>query len=147
MQKSKITKKDTAKTAEGIKVSTADTVANGPAITVSPVIESKPAVSPYDKKTSAISATSKVSASKTSDKASPKREKKPKKEMEEEVYFQFDVHELKASEVSKKVKEAYKASGHRLGAVKTLDIYVNAAEGTAYYVVNGKPGPAAVPLW
>ncbi len=49
---------------------------------------------------------------------------------------QFDVtpEKLKSG-----VEEAYKAEGHRLGNIKSIQVYLNPDEGRAYYVINGKP--------
>ena len=58
----------------------------------------------------------------------------------EETYFQFDgVGDILAEDVKERVKEAYKAEGHRVAMIHTLQIYVNVNESRAYYVINGKP--------
>ena len=41
-----------------------------------------------------------------------------------------------ADEIAEKCKEAYRAGTKK--QVKTLEVYVNAAEAKAFYVVNGK---------
>ena len=66
--------------------------------------------------------------------------KKASEETVEETYFQFDgVGDILAEDVKERVKEAYKAEGHRVAMIHTLQIYVNVNESRAYYVINGKP--------
>lgn len=56
----------------------------------------------------------------------------------EETYFEFDGFQVNATDLKERIKEAYKAEGHRLAAIKSLQIYVNGNERRAYYVINNK---------
>lgn len=54
----------------------------------------------------------------------------------EETFFEFDGFQVSANEIKERIKEAYKAEGHRVTSIKSLHIYVNANERRAYYVIN-----------
>jgi len=54
-----------------------------------------------------------------------------------EVHFQFDGKDLIAKDILDQALKAYKA-GHKGVAVKTIELYIVASEGAAYYVVNGE---------
>lgn len=77
----------------------------------------------------------------------PKKEAAPANaEVSSGIYFQYDGNEISAANIEQKVKEAYKSEGHRVGSIHSLKIYINANEGKAYYVVNGKPAENPVIL-
>ena len=69
-----------------------------------------------------------------------KREVKKPVEKIQEVYFQYQGNEILAQDVVAKIHAAYKAEGHKVGAIKSLRVYINAEEMRAYYVINDKPG-------
>ena len=54
-----------------------------------------------------------------------------------EIHFQFDGKDLVAKDILDQALKAYKA-GHRGVAVKSIELYIVASEGAAYYVVNGE---------
>ncbi len=54
------------------------------------------------------------------------------------TYFEVDGDQVRIDDIYTKVVEAYKNAGHRIGNVKTLDMYYNLSERRCYYVVNGK---------
>ena len=56
-----------------------------------------------------------------------------------ENYFEVNGEQIKAEEVVEKIKESYKAEGHRIAFIKTLQIYYNFEERRAYYVINNTP--------
>ncbi len=70
-------------------------------------------------------------------KAAPKKAA-VKKETSQNVYIQFEGKEVLTAEILEQVKETWKAEGHRVSSIKTLDIYVKPEEHAAYYVINGK---------
>ncbi len=72
-------------------------------------------------------------ATKTVKKAAAK-----KAEVVVETYFEFGGKQVMAEELVERIKEAYKADGHRVSAIKTLRTYVNPEENRAYYVINDK---------
>ncbi len=71
-------------------------------------------------------------AKKTTKKAAPV-------ERTTEVHIQFDYREdIVTNDIVAKIEDAYKEEGHRVSAIKSLNVYVNVAENKAYYVINGK---------
>ena len=64
--------------------------------------------------------------------------KTAKKVMLKETYIQFAGAEYKESEIMAKVEEAYKAEGHRLSSIRSIELYVKPEDGKAYYVINEK---------
>lgn len=53
-------------------------------------------------------------------------------------YFEINGEQISTEVITERIKETYKADGHRIGSVKSLDVYYNFDEQRAYYVVNGK---------
>lgn len=86
--------------------------------------------------------TTEVLAEETVKKAPAKKEaaKKAaaKKEASQNVYIQFEGKEVLAAEILEQVKEVWKAEGHRVSSIKSLDVYVKPEEHAAYYVINEK---------
>lgn len=79
----------------------------------------------------------KTAAKKTTTKRTT-RAKKEKKELTTDVIIQVGRQEILANDVVARVKETYVNGGHRLGAVKSLQIYIKPEENAAYYVANQK---------
>ncbi len=52
--------------------------------------------------------------------------------------FEVDGDQIRTDDITDRIYEAYKAEGHRIGNIKTLEIYYNLSERRAYYVINGK---------
>ena len=83
-------------------------------------------------------------------KAAPKRGRKPGSknkvvESVQETIIQAGGADIVVAEnLVERVKEAYKNSGHRVGNIKSLRIYVNVDERKAYYVINDKQDDSAV---
>lgn len=85
----------------------------------------------YTKKSTKETKTEKVAA---------KKSKKDSKEVEniQEVYIEFGDNKILSEEVIDNIKQAYKAEGHRISAIKKLQVYMNLDEKKAYYVINDK---------
>ena len=62
-----------------------------------------------------------------------------KAEAKPAVHFQFDGKDLVAKDVLDQAVKAFKKA-HRGVEIKTIDLYIVANEGAAYYVVNGEGG-------
>ncbi len=92
------------------------------------------------KKTAAKPAAKKAPAKKTTTKRGRKPGSKNKVvESVQETIIQFQGADVVVAEnLVDRVKEAYKNSGHRVGNIKSLRIYVNVEERKAYYVINDK---------
>lgn len=54
----------------------------------------------------------------------------------EQVYFQYAGNELSTGAILEQVKQLWVASGHKLSALQTLNLYIKPEENTAYYVIN-----------
>ena len=71
-------------------------------------------------------------------KAAPAKKPAAKKaEPAAAVHFQFDGKDLVAKDVLDQAVKAYKST-HKGGEIKTIELYIVANEGAAYYVVNGE---------
>ena len=81
--------------------------------------------------------TTEILAEETEKKA-PAKKPAAKKEASQNVYIQFDGKEVLTAEILEQVKEAWKAEGHRVSSIKSLDVYVKPEEHAAYYVINEK---------
>ena len=93
-------------------------------------------------------------ASKATEKAATKKAtvKKPvvkkteKEQMVPEVYLQYAGQEANQSDIIAAIKDKYVAEGHRVSAIKSLQVYVKPEENAAYYVINQKVA-GMVPLF
>ena len=103
----------------------------------------KPAAKKPAAKKPAAKTAAKPAAKKTT-KAAPKRGRKPGSknkvvESVQETIIQYGGEDLVVAEnLVERVKEAYKNSGHRVGNIKSLRIYVKPEERKAFYVINDK---------
>ena len=73
-------------------------------------------------------------------KARKPRKKTVKKPVEkiQEVFVEFNGEQFKTASIIEKIHEVYKAEGHRVGAIKSLRVYIDPVERKAYYVINDK---------
>ena len=75
-------------------------------------------------------------------KAKAETKTKPAKKVEVSStthFFEIDGEQISTADIEERIREAYKAEGHRIGNMKDVSVYYNFAERRAYYVVNGKP--------
>lgn len=84
-------------------------------------------------------------AAKAEEKVAEKKTRKPRKktvkkpvEKIQEVFVEFDGEQFKTASIIEKIHEVYKAEGHRVGAIKSLRVYIDPVERKAYYVINDK---------
>ena len=77
---------------------------------------------------------------KTEEKTRKPRKKTVKKPVEkiQEVFVEFNGEQFKTASIIEKIHEVYKAEGHRVGAIKSLRVYIDPVERKAYYVINDK---------
>ena len=59
-----------------------------------------------------------------------------KKEVKTSFYLQYMGKEVSTEEITKKVHEAWTASGKSVDEIKTLNVYMKPEEAAAYYVIN-----------
>ncbi len=140
--KTTTSKAPVAKAAETAKTTaTAASTAAKPAASTAAKPAAKPAAKKAPaKKTAAKPAAKKAPAKKTTTKRGRKPGSKNKVvESVQETIIQFQGADVVVAEnLVDRVKEAYKNSGHRVGNIKSLRIYVNVEERKAYYVINDK---------
>lgn len=81
----------------------------------------------------------------TEEKVAEKKTRKPRKktvkkpvEKIQEVFVEFNGEQFKTASIIEKIHEVYKAEGHRVGAIKSLRVYIDPVERKAYYVINDK---------
>ena len=145
---------ETAKTATTTAASTTATAAAKPAATASTAAKKPAAKKPAAKKPAAKKPAAKKAPAKkpaTAAKKAPakkaattKRGRKPGSknkvvESVQETIVQVDGVDIAIAEtLVERVKEAYKNSGHRVGNIKSLRIYINVNDRKAYYVINDK---------
>lgn len=80
------------------------------------------------KKTPAKKTTAKRATRKTTKKAEPIQE----------VFYEYAGEQILTEELVGRIKEQYKSEGHRVGAIKSLRVYINPEHRKAYYVINDK---------
>ncbi len=56
----------------------------------------------------------------------------------QETFFEYAGEQILAEELVNRIKETYKSEGHRVGAIKSLRVYINPEDRKAYYVINDK---------
>lgn len=79
----------------------------------------------------------KAAAKKPAAKKTTKRAAK-KPEPVQEIFFEYGGEQILAEELVGRIKETYKNEGHRIGAIKSLRVYINPEDRKAYYVINDK---------
>ena len=98
------------------------------------------------KKTEEVKATETVKTEKVAEvkaetkpaakKAPAKKAPAKKTEVKANVFVEFDAKQFAAKSVVDDCVKAFKAE-NKGATVKTVEVYINASEGKAYYVVNG----------
>lgn len=68
----------------------------------------------------------------------PGRKVQKKAEAVQETFFEYAGEQILAEELVNRIKETYKSEGHRIGAIKSLRVYINPEDRKAYYVINDK---------
>lgn len=56
----------------------------------------------------------------------------------QEVFYEYAGEQILTEELVGRIKEQYKSEGHRVGAIKSLRVYINPEHRKAYYVINDK---------
>lgn len=94
--------------------------------------EAAPAKTADVKKTTEKAAVKKPAAKKMTRRTA----KKP--EPVQEIFFEYAGEQILTEELVNRIKETYKSEGHRIGAIKSLRVYINPEDRKAYYVINEK---------
>lgn len=77
-------------------------------------------------------------AAATAKKTAAAAKKTAEKMLVQETFIQYAGCEYKESDVISAIYDAFKADGHRVGTIKSLQVYIKPEEKTAYYVINDK---------
>ena len=80
----------------------------------------------------------KETVKKAEEKVAEKKTVKKPVEKIQEVFVEFNGEQFKTASIIEKIHEVYKAEGHRVGAIKSLRVYIDPVERKAYYVINDK---------
>ncbi len=54
----------------------------------------------------------------------------------QEVFIEFGEEQFQTEKIVEQIHEVYRSEGHRVGAIKSLRVYINPSERKAYYVIN-----------
>ncbi len=71
-------------------------------------------------------------------KKAPAKKAPAKKAVKTNLYVQAAGKEVSMEEAIARVKDAWKATGHKVGDLKEITVYVKPEESSIYYVVNGE---------
>ena len=63
-----------------------------------------------------------------------------KKDMKVNSFVEFAGKQVDEKTIVADIKKEWTKAGHRIGEIKTLDIYIKPEEEKAYYVINGGDG-------
>lgn len=77
-------------------------------------------------------------AAESTKKASEAAKKNLRRMSVTETFIQYSGREFRESDILDKVENVYKEQGHRLSAIKSMQIYIKPEENAAYYVINKK---------
>lgn len=71
----------------------------------------------------------------TAKKPGRKPAKKPVEKIQE-VFIEFGGDQFQTEKIVEQIHEVYRSEGHRVGAIKSLRVYIDPSERKAYYVIN-----------
>lgn len=54
----------------------------------------------------------------------------------QEVFIEFGGDQFQTEKIVEQIHEVYRSEGHRVGAIKSLRVYIDPSERKAYYVIN-----------
>lgn len=79
----------------------------------------------------------KTTAKKTTVKKTAARKTTAKKEMKVTATVQYYGKEVEEKEMIANVKKAWTKAGHKVGNIKTMELYIKPEDAAVYYVING----------
>lgn len=101
----------------------------------------KASVTEAEKKTTTRKAAPKKAkteaAKKTGTRSTTAKRTTAKKELKVDAYVEYYGKQVSEKEIVDSVKQAWKKSGHKVGDLKTMELYIKPEDGTVYYVING----------
>lgn len=95
-----------------------------------------------DKVTEKKATVKKTATKKTAEKKTTAKKTTAKKEMKVTTVVQYYGKEVEEKEIIANVKKAWTKAGHKVGDIKTLELYIKPEDGAVYYVINGEDGGA-----
>ena len=88
------------------------------------------------KKTATKKTVAKETAKKEPAKKTTTRKTTAKKEVKVNAYVEYFGKQVEEKEIIARVKKAWTSSGHKVGDIKTMDLYIKPEEAAVYYVIN-----------
>ena len=88
------------------------------------------------KKTETKKTAAKETAKKEPAKKTTTRKTTAKKEVKVNAYVEYFGKQVEEKEIIARVKKAWTSSGHKVGDIKTMDLYIKPEEAAVYYVIN-----------
>ncbi len=73
----------------------------------------------------------------TSTRSSATKKTTAKKELKVDAYVEYYGKQVSEKEIVDSVRQAWKKSGHKIGDLRTMELYIKPEDGTVYYVING----------
>lgn len=89
------------------------------------------------KEEKAVEAKAETAAEEAPAKKAAAKKAPAKKALKTNLFVQAAGKEVSMDEAVARVKKAWKATGHKIGDLKEITVYVKPEEGSIYYVVNG----------
>ncbi len=71
----------------------------------------------------------------TAKKPGRKPAKKPVEKVQE-IFIEYGGDQFQTEKIVEQIHEVYRSEGHRVGAIKSLRVYIDPSERKAYYVIN-----------
>lgn len=100
--------------------------------------ETKTKAEPKTKAESKTKTEVKATIEKTADKVEKVIKKAAKKkEMKVKAFVEYYGKQVEEKEMIARVKKAWTKSGHKVGDIKEMDLYIKPEENAIYYVING----------
>lgn len=130
-------KKTTAKkTTAAKKAATVETAVTAP-VQTEEIVKADEAVKVEEKAAKAVKE-GKTEGKEAAPKKAAARKTPAKKAVKTNLYVQAAGKEVSMDDAIARVKEAWKATGHKVGDLKEITVYVKPEESSIYYVVNGE---------
>lgn len=108
--------------------------------TAAPVEEKEAAVETAEETTETVEAIETVEAVEEAEEVKEvKKVRKPaaKKEVKTKIMIQHQGREVDSKDLIAAVKKEWTKSKHKVGDMKSMDLYIKPEDGAAYYVING----------
>mgnify|MGYP000756015301 CR=1 FL=1 len=131
-----VKKATTKKTTAAKKAATVETAVTAP-VQTEEIVKAEEAVKVEEKAAKAVKE-EKTEVKEAAPKKTAAKKAPAKKAVKTNLYVQAAGKEVSMEDAIARVKEAWKATGHKVGDLKEITVYVKPEEGSIYYVVNGE---------